>query len=239
MALWPILALAAAGAAPAGQDLTATYSTGTGGMELSMKVEVAANGNLRADMNLPGMYMIKRDGRSYYVLQMPEGPLVEDLEDAAAVMQEEMAKMDPQLCEAVRDAGPPLDLVSRGTVTVAGRTGEAYSTAGSKRSHPDVVISHDPALAPLGAAMAAQFRLSQTALGRCGRTPAHFAQMQALLDRGTALRFGPMQLEKVEYGPVDPARFVLPAAPASREVIRAQMIRQGHSPAVVVIERPN
>jgi hypothetical protein len=62
------------------------------------------------------------------------------------------------------------------------------------------------------------------------------AQMQALLDSGAPLQFGPARLDTVETGPIDPARFALPAAPATREQVRALMNRQRSN--VVAQPRP-
>jgi hypothetical protein len=225
MRIWLFVGLAAAVAAPARADLTATYDFGSGKQPVKMTVEVAANGDLRGGMNMPGMYMIRHDGRSYFVIDQPGGPMVVDAAEAGSVMQEEMNKAEPGLCEKMGRDAPSPALVSRGTVTVAGRSGEAFGVAARTDARPDVVISRDPALAPLGAAMAAQFRLSMTMMGPCMGASGMFAQMQALLDSGTAIQMGPMRLDTVVSGPVDPARFVLPAAPATREQVRAMMTR--------------
>jgi hypothetical protein len=238
MKIWTFLALAAAGAAaPARADITATYVADGPGMVLEMKVEIAAGGDLRADMNVPGLYMIKREGRSYFVITGPSGPIVQDFEDMGAVVREELSRTQPDLCDQFDGAGSSFKLVPRGTVTIAGRTGEAYAPAGHPQ-HTEMVISRDPALAPLGEAMAAQFRASTIVMGECvARTPM-FVQMLALLESGAPLQFGPMHLATVTTGPVDPARFVLPAAPASREEVRALMIRNSGR-RVTVVEAPD
>jgi hypothetical protein len=237
MRIWAIAALVAAGPAAAQTDLTATYRA-TGGMEMVMRVEVAANGDLRGDMSGPGLYMIKKAGRTYFVMPGPQGPLVEDFEDLAAVMQEEIAKTQPHLCDEISKIDNPMQLKPAGTVTIAGYRGEAYSMSTRPDSRPDLVISRDPALAPLRAAMAAQFRLSGTAMGACSPNVRMFRQMQDLLESGAPLALGPMRLEKVETGPIDPARFVLPAPPATREQIRESMT-QKKGPVVTLQPRPN
>ena len=230
MRIWPCFAIAVAVAVPAQADITGTYRSVHAGIEMTMRVQVAANGDLRADMNRPEIYIIKHSGHAYFVMQMPEGPVVADVQDAAAVMQEEMKKLDPAFCSQVKEAAPSFVLTDRGEMTVAGRKGEAYASAQRTGSMPDVVISHDPELAPLGAALAAQFRLSTTlmggVMGECMAEIPMFRQMQELLDSGTALMFGGMQLETVETGPIDPARFVLPAPPAPREKVRQIMMHK-------------
>ncbi|MEA3061329.1 MAG: hypothetical protein QOJ94_1110 [Sphingomonadales bacterium] len=235
MKVWAFLALAAAGAGPAQADLTATYVAVNPAMSFTMKVEIAANGDLRADMSNPGLYLIRRQGHSYFVVADPTGRVVEDTADVGAVMQEQLAKLDPHFCDEIEKM-PAGKLVSRGAMTVSGRTGEAYAMESRPASRPDVVISHDPALAPLGAAMAAQFRESAALMGPCWASVPMVAQMQALLDSGAPLQFGPMRLDTVETGPIDPARFALPAAPATREQVRGLMTRPRNT--VTIQPRP-
>jgi hypothetical protein len=224
MKIWAFLALAAAASTPAQADLTATYVPTTPDINFKMTMEVAANGDVRADINGPGAYVLRRQGRSYFIVPDAAGPVVEDSADIGAVMQEEMAKMSPHFCDQIAQAPVP-KLVSLGTMTVAGRTGEAFGLEGRPATHPAVIISHDPALAPLGAAMSAQFRASSSMLGSCSSAIPAVVQMQALLDSGAPLEFGGMRLETVETGAIDPARFVLPAAPATRDQVRAMIMR--------------
>jgi hypothetical protein len=236
MKVWAFLALAAVAATPAQADLTATYVAVNPGMNFKMTVEIAANGDLRADMSNPGLYLIRRQGHTYFIVADPAGTVVEDTADIGAVMQEQLAKLDPHFCDQLAQ-GPGGKLASRGAMTVSGRTGEAYAMESRPPARPDVVISHDPALAPLGAAMAEQFRDSAALMGPCWTKIPMIGQMQALLDSGAPLQFGPMQLETVETGPIDPARFVLPAAPATRDQVRTLMNRPKSS-VVTTLPRP-
>jgi hypothetical protein len=237
MRIWLFFALAAAGAAPAHAQLTASYVSKGGGTEMNVKLEIAPNGDIRADMGAPGLYLVKREGRTYFIMPDSAGPVVADVADMGAVIQEQMNKAGANLCAGLAKAPPSERLVSRGTVTVVGRTGEAYAREGRSGSAPDVVISRDPALAPLGVAMAAQFRTSLALLGECAAAVPLFVQMQGLLDGGAPLEFGPIRLDTVQAGPVDAARFVLPAATATRDQVRALMARKD-GPAVRVEVRP-
>jgi hypothetical protein len=239
MRIWLLIALAAVGAAPPQGDLTATYVPVNGAIDMKMKVEVAANGDLRADMGVPGPYLIRHDGRTYFVMPGPAGLVVADVMDMGAVLHEQMNKADPNFCARLAEGAPSPRLVSGGTVMIAGRTGEAFAPEGRSGSPPAVVISRDPALAPLGAAMAAQFRTSMALMGECGSTVPLFVQMQALLDSGAPLEFGPVRLDGVEFGPVDPGRFVLPAAPATRDQVRALMDRSRNLPVRVEVNPPH
>src|SRR3954462_3714320 len=140
MRVWLFLALAAV-AAPARADLTATYVLGSlDGTDQTMKMEVATNGDIRADMNFPGLYMITRDGRSYFVAPGSTGPLVEDFEDLGAVMKEELGKKELQFCAHVAQGASSARLVPRETMTVAGRTGEAYGLENRADARPYLVI---------------------------------------------------------------------------------------------------
>jgi hypothetical protein len=244
-------ALCAAAPTVALADITATYRA-EGGLDMSMKVQLADNGDMRVDMEMKidrdagagmspsagwtAMSMIARGGRTYYVLQRPEGTIVNDVEDVSAVIQEEMAKAEIDMCKEAAAGGAPPKLRPMGTVTVAGRAGEAYGTGIRMAGDADLVISRDPALAPLGAAMAAQFRASSTAMGPCPLPGT--AEMQAIFESETPLKLGPMRLETVEFGPIDPARFVLPAAPSTREEVRAEMARKSGSSVTVEIRPP-
>jgi len=119
MKIWFLAALAAAGAAPANGDLTVTYVPVVAGFDMKMKVEIAANGDLRADMNVPSLYMIKHEGHIYFVMPGAAGPVVADIADMGAVMQEEMGKAAPNFCADLGRGMPSPHLVSRGTVTIA------------------------------------------------------------------------------------------------------------------------
>jgi hypothetical protein len=224
MRLWTFLAFAVGAAASAQADITATYLNDDRESGVEMRVEIAANGNLRTDdPDLPGRYLIRRGGRVYMVEQDPQGAVVEDLSDVVAVIQDELSKMGPQVCDRLQSSTPKIRLVSRGPVTIAGRSGEAYVPEGREGAEPHVVISRDPALAPLGAAMAAQLEMTIALLGRCASQVTNVAQMRALLAGGAPLMLGLVRLGSVETGPIDPARFVLPAEPATREEVRARM----------------
>ncbi|HEV2865040.1 MAG TPA: hypothetical protein VGX37_00855 [Allosphingosinicella sp.] len=239
MRSWLLFVLAAAGAAPAHADLTATYVAVNPEMDFTMKVEVAANGDLRADSDMPGVYLVKHGGSTYFVFPDQGGPAVIDLEDAVTLLEEELSRIDPDFCEGAAQAGSALTLRPRGTVTVGGRIGEAYATAGRPASRPDVVISRDPSLAPIGAAMAAQYRVSMTLMRQCPSAVPMFTQMQELLDSGAPLQIGPMRLDRIDTAAIDPARFLLPAAPATREEARALMTRNRLSPVGIEVQPPH
>lgn len=223
MKIWPFLALAAGAGAPAQADITAIYLNDDRESGVEMKVEIAANGDLRTDSDGSGRYLIRRGGRIYFVEQSPQGPIVEDFADVVAVIQEELGKMGPNVCDRLQAGSPKSRLVSRGRVTIAGRIGEAYAPEGREGSPPRVVISRDPALAPLGTALAAHFRMSMALMGRCASKVPMVAQTEALLDSGAPLVLGPVRLGSVETKAIDPARFVLPAEPETREEVRARM----------------
>jgi hypothetical protein len=85
------------------------------------------------------------------------------------------------------------------------------------------VISSDPALSQLGAAM----RLVVAAENLVGEldwgwppTQARDNPLDALLEHGAPLRFGDLTLRSFERVPIDAARFILPSEPESAEAMR-------------------
>lgn len=222
MHVWAIAALVLAGPGPAQGDLTAIYRSTAGGVPREMRVELAANGDMRGDLTVQGLYLIRKAGRTYLVTPRPDGPLVEDFNDLSAAMQDQM-KGQPHLCEQLATIGTPPQIKPAGRVTIAGYEGEAYAMSGRPGGGPDLVLSRDPALAPIRAAMAMEYRLTVTVIGACATSMPLFRRMQELLESGAPLAVGPMRLEKIDTGPIDPTRFALPARPATREQVRRRM----------------
>ena len=200
-------------------DLTATYAAPNG--QSSMKIEVASNGNLRSQ-RIPGTRtVILRDGQSYLIDVSHGRPTVARTDDLAAVTAEIMAKAQPAVWEQMTHA-PHRILVMKGSMTINGRTGDAYyaqAPDGTLSGTPFVVISHDPALAPLGQAMAVQFELGEK-MSPSGRNKSVLAALQ----QGTALILNGLELQSVSDAPVDPSAFELPAAAQTPDELRKRMM---------------
>ncbi|QCB43183.1 hypothetical protein E5673_13945 [Sphingomonas sp. PAMC26645] len=135
-----------------------------------MKVEIAANGNIRGTTSNPNSYFITRAGHGYMVQASFKGPAVMRMEDISIVMAEQMKRLMPDMPHGAADQAPSLDLTKGGVVSVRGRKGTAYymgkTIKHSAAEQPFIVISVDPAITPLGIAMQHQFAMSVEAMGQ-------------------------------------------------------------------------
>src|SRR5947209_3684347 len=117
------LAFAAlAAATPAQADMTATYVPAKAGTVHNIQVEIADNGDVRADMFDEGTTLIRHLGRTYLVMIKGKSPVVVDTAALAAVI----ARQGRGLCPAGKAIPPVPRYVRRGTATIRGRTGDAW-----------------------------------------------------------------------------------------------------------------
>lgn len=218
--IWASLSLSS----PAFADMTATY-VGTN-VGVTMKIEIASNGDVRGATSSPNAYFITHEGKGYVVQATFDGPAVMRVEDMATVLTEQIEKFAPELKLKEIDA-PNLALTKGGVVTVRGRQGVAYFMGDRAKTFPDaqpvVVVSTDPALAPLASAMEYQFTMSITMMGRALGPVNPFSGMQAVLKTGAPIVFSGMELDTVSYEAIPASRFVLPAEPLSLEDVRKNM----------------
>jgi hypothetical protein len=223
MKTWLLLALAAAVAAtPARAGMTAVYAS-AGTKTAAMRVEIADDGRLRMEFGDGTFSLIRRDGRIYVVLGEGADRLVADIEDLRTVTRESGAKRDSATCEAFRPLAAEMKLVQRGSATIGGRSGDAWfrqNSNGTTPTKPDLVISHDPALAPLGTALAEGFGASISMLPQCPAFTEAMAPMQNALATGTPIAMQGLELLSLDTGPIDPHRFDLPAPPRTRAELR-------------------
>jgi len=233
MKTWLLLALTAAVAAtPARAGMTAVYAS-PGTKTAAIRVEIADDGRQRMEFG-DGMFsLIRRDGHTYVVLGPSADLLVADIEDLRAVTRESAAKRDAAACAAFRPLAAEMKLVQRGTATIGGRSGDAWfrqNSNGTTPTTPDLVISHDPALAPLGAAVAEGFRASIGMLPECPAFTEAMAPMQGALATGTPIAMQGVELLSLDSGAIDPDRFDLPATPRTRT-----QLRQGPKPGTPLV----
>lgn len=220
-------------ATPALADTTATYS-GQDGM-MTMTVEIAATGEIRvtmggkmleeikakapAGMDVDQLGGIVRDGENYMIQPGPDGkPVVIRMADVATVMKEFMGAHKAELPVPPADALQSPKLVEHGSATINGRTGKAFYFGEGKGS-PVAIISADPDLAELGAAMRRQFATSMQMMGSIG-FPVGSNGLDAVLAQGAPILFAGMELQTVKHDAISPARFTLPAAPESLDRVR-------------------
>lgn len=223
-------------APPALADTTAVYAFPNDAAIVT--VEIASGGNLRitisgkvieeARQKLPtaqqddvGLYgLIVRDGEGYIVEPGQDGSLAVvrqgDMERAIREILEERQNVPPSDDES---GGSPF--VEQGTVTIGGRIGRAFYR-GTDRATPAVVVTTDPDLAELAAAMQRQYSSRARGIGVIG-LPNVSGPMRAALAQGAPIALGGMQLRSVKHDPIPSARFALPQPPRTFDQVRAMV----------------
>ncbi|MBV9884898.1 MAG: hypothetical protein JO276_17955 [Sphingomonadaceae bacterium] len=210
-------------AAPAG--IRATYA---GGEQPAMTIEIADNGDVRADV-AEGWQLIVLGGRAYLVQDRLTGPLVMRVEDLAALLPASRAS-------AAAASGGSATIAERGSAVVNGRIGRAFffpHATGLDAGTPAAVISSDPALAPLGAAMHRAFAAEALIGALDWGWPADNSQdaLLALFEQGAPLKYYDIELSSLERVPIDGSRFALPAEPETAEAVRARRAAEAREEA--------
>jgi len=239
MKIRPFLALAAAAASPARADMIAVYAS-PGGKGEAMRVEIADGGRYRIAYGDEGLFLlIRREGHTYFVLGGGDDRIIADVDDLRTATRESMTKNGAPMCEAFRKLPAEMKLVQRGTSVVAGRSGDAWfrlNSDGTTPAKPDLVISHDPALAPLGAAIAEEYRASSGMMPDCPAFNDAMAPVLAALATGTPIAMPGLELDSVQTAAIDPHRFELPGPPRTAEELRKA--GKGGRPPITVDIRP-
>jgi hypothetical protein len=217
LARW-LLLLTAMAPAPALADLTATYAAP--GAHRATTVEIASNGDFRTDSASARQGFIVRGDDAYWIQIKPTGPIVMRVSDiekiVAAYVKAAPAKRDDPL-----DPLAPV-LIGKGRATINGRVGDAYYTKGQSAElspQPFVVISRDPALMPLGKALARLLAMSDTMSGQnAGREKV--TALVEILSGGGPILSPDGELQSVSFAPVAATRFELPVPPLSLDETR-------------------
>jgi hypothetical protein len=186
----------------------------------TVTVEVAGNGDSRLQFSGQIWRLQIVGGENYVIYERPQGPRVVRLAD----LQQLFLELRPALPNPPSLSG--LRLVQRGTASFAGHRGTAFffqAPAMAELSpYPMLVVSADPALAPLGRPIALQMDFAILSYGLAGTViPPIFVAMREALGSGTPLSFFGLDLQSIERPPIDPARFRLPAPPVTMEELRA------------------
>lgn len=201
-------------------DITAVYAAPNTPMRMTIKI--ASNGDLHGTMVMGSFSILTRGGQGYMIHPGATGPEVSRVEDLATVTSEHLSKLDPQFRAQMAARIQPMVLVMKGTETINGRTGDAYYLQlgqGGLSPKPIVVISHDPALAPLGRAMTMQFRMSMKMAAQM-MPDAAFQPMLATLEKGTPLLFAGAELQTISTAPIAASEFALPAPVMTLDQVR-------------------
>jgi hypothetical protein len=215
------LGLGLAGAARA--DMTAKYAAPH--MPVATVVEIASNGDVRAEHAYSTHYSLTRDGHDYVVLREASGPFVARIEDLSAAVTQDGGAFLQTMCELVRKQPSGDQVVAGGPATIAGRTGDSFlavSAKGEKSDKPLLVVSRDPELEPLRRAMLRQFEAGVAMLGCLAASPT-VAHVRKAIEGGAPILFDGAELTGLDKAPIDPARFALPAPPASLAEVRKRV----------------
>lgn len=186
----------------------------------TVTVEVAGNGDTRLQFSGQIWRLQIVGGENYVIYEGPQGVRVVRLAD----LQQLFVERRPALPNPPILAG--LRLVQRGTASFAGHRGAAFFflEPGSAEpvSIPMLVVSTDPALAPLGRPIALQMDFAILSYRLAGAPiPPIFIAVREALGTGTPLSFFTLDLQSIERTAIDPARFRLPAPPVTMEELRA------------------
>jgi len=196
-------------------DITAHYRHRDG--DGTMRIEVAENGDSRLEVSGEMWRLIHKDGVSYVVYSLPGGPLVTRVEDL-------------QRLAAERGGEPPrlpisdMRILPQGEARIGEHAGRAYHvvTRDGPTSRPQIVISNDPALRPLGPPWLRQIDFTIAMLrGRGAPVPATITQIREIVATGTPIFYGGQQLHRIDRGDIPPDRFRLPAEPMTLEQLRS------------------
>jgi hypothetical protein len=204
-------------------DIRAVYSAGLG---RGYAIEIADNGNLRADVD-SGLVLLVRDGQAYLIHERLTGPVVTRAEDLTGLWEERAAALAAKKT-AAPDTWP---FVEQGRKVVNGRSGSAFFVRqhdGNLSSEPVLVMGDDPALMLLGPIMARIHRIEMqryaaSEQGTFGGGAALLAALLPRIEKGVPLQVFRKKLVSVETLPIEPGRFALPAEPEARATMRARI----------------
>lgn len=211
-------------AVPAQAGTRATYVRPDGGSTI---IEVADNGDARIGPSDGAEYGLLVNGRFYMVEAAHGRTTVTRMEDIAAAAG---LMLPPGFSEGLKSGKPPAsthtNLEADGTVTVEGRQGRRFKMKGDDK--PDrLVVSDDPSLKPIGAAMEGVATASVASMaGLFGKEMAEelLPHIRDMFSRGTPLlTFDGWMLTKVEKADVRQDRVRLPGKPASLQEATRQM----------------
>ncbi len=207
---------------PALADVTARYSTG----KQALLVEIDDGGNTRIGVEGKGS-ILRREGVDYFVLVTPDGQvLVVELGDLVTLVRSAIAAKP-------KESGEFPDkflLESKGEAMVGERRGVLWNFGpapkpdGTAEKMLEVVMSDDPALAPIAAVFRHSFEALLPLLGAAMPETSGFTRLAAeLLAKGAPLRIEKeFALQSLVADEIDPKRFELPAPVTSAaELMRA------------------
>ena len=214
-----------AAAAPAAADVTGHYRVGASPETLTIEVNEA--GIVRFGADGADVYTLL-DGTDGFAVTTEAGVTeVVRLSDLKAVVEDEFRQMLGSVPETPAQApGEPWQTI--GPASVHGRTGVEYRPPNETLHEGErIVLSDDAQLAPLGLAWSRAFDLMPSFGGMLGpaATP-NIQRLREMLQTKAPLQLGGILLVSASQDEIEPDRFVLPAAPLTREQVAAMMERR-------------
>ncbi|HEY0311986.1 MAG TPA: hypothetical protein VGC56_05770 [Allosphingosinicella sp.] len=175
-----------------------------------------SRGNEQALLTLGGVtYLIESDLAGTFAVREDDWAAVQ-FEPLGAIAKDNQQPHDPTRYV----------LVSKGSETVAGRTGTLWAlrSTGKAGDTFDAVLSADPDLAPVGRAIAAQFALSSRMMKlMLGSIPEFMAKTEEMLGKGAVIRLSRMLLlDGVSHDPIPASEFALPAVVLTKDQYAAR-----------------
>ena len=222
--------LASVLAAPAQADIAARYKTNDENavMNMEMTVEADNEGNVRTQMAHLGAYFLLSDGELFQVANSESGLFVVRVSDLMRVQGEiaqEMFQNPPPEMDLPKQSFAPMD-----PEIVSERQGIGYGIVSDDYPEPryaSIVVSDDPALAPLGDAVVRSHQAmasSASAWGSMGTMLGMMnEEMLAVLRKGAPLRLMKLELTDISTEMIPAERFELPAEPLTIEELRARL----------------
>lgn len=224
--LRPVIALIAALglSLPAVAGTRATYRSASGEQ---LQIEIADSGDVRVGDPAREDYGVMK-GTDFYMVSRTDGRWhVATLDNLASAFDQLVPPIFKGLLGAVAPKpDSTLEIVTKGTRSVAGFTGTVFEISGMGDRTIEAVVSNDPDLAPLGRAMGrfieATYVLSAPMLGSASADL--ITDSRQLFALGTPLEAQDgFKMEKFEQADIPAARTALPAAPATVDQIVSAM----------------
>ena len=216
---------------PAHADIAALYGVQSEddfeqAMDFAMTIEVNGNGNARLHITGRTSYFLIRNGEVYKVSKGIDGPYAEKLSDLEAVIAN--AGQAGGISLELVDQFPSVELVDSGKTKVGSWEGSAFAQREyGELGRPELVISEDATLKPIGEAFA-QFidgrfgaLRSLLLINLFGSFGLYDPEVLKLISSGTPIRLNSLELASLSQEEIDPARFELPARVLTREEITA------------------
>ncbi|RYE70350.1 MAG: hypothetical protein EOP17_01010 [Rhizobiaceae bacterium] len=216
-------------AAPAHAGVRATYLRPDGGSTI---IEVADSGDARIGQLNDDEYGLLVQGRFYMVEAGENRTAVMSLDDIATAAGMVLPRDFGRLRKSPRARPGESNLESDGAETVAGRVGSRFRMRHSD-SAERLVVSDDPALRPVGAAMEGIAVASVAAMGTLfgdAMSSEVLPHIRDMFARGAPLKtFDGWTLTTVEDAEISRDRVALPGVPLSAEdvVLRLRTRRLG------------